>query len=209
MRMHALAAITLSALVACPSQQQQPISAPGGLATVPASEAPSYLAGQWRVAETNEEKAQRLRAIDAATEHLGRFQRGMARERLAERTAPPGNLSIEFAGPRVTISSDGTGVELELGSPPVEVSGDQGNGRLNATLDDEQLVVVAQSGDGVRTATYFASVNQLTLEVAMSVEKLHESLNYASTYVRVTSTMRRQDRVLSAPLEGGIHAEGK
>ena len=57
MRTHALAAVTLSILVSCPSQQQQPVSARRGLVVHPAPDVSTYLAGEWRVAETSEETA--------------------------------------------------------------------------------------------------------------------------------------------------------
>jgi hypothetical protein len=203
MKSHALAAVTLSMLVSCPSQEQQTTSALGGSIADPVSEESSPLAGQWRSQETNEEKERRLRAIDEATEHIGRLQRGMARARLAEHTSPPDSLTIEIGGSKVRISSGSPGVELQLGSAPIEVSGSQGKGRLNAMMEGARLIVVARSGDGERRATHFANGDHMTVEVAITGDKLPGSLQYVSTYVR------EADRVLSATHEGENHAKGR
>ena len=65
-------------------------------------EASVQLAGRWRVAEATDEEKQRLKAIDEVTDRLGRFKRGKARSRLAERTVPPSSLMIDVTDSKVT-----------------------------------------------------------------------------------------------------------
>jgi hypothetical protein len=149
------------------------------------AEASSPLAGHWRAAETEDEKAQRLQAIDEATESMGRFRRGRARGRLAERTSPPPSLTIELEGSKVTMGSRDRRLELELGAPPIEVSGEAGKAQLSARMEGARLVVEAQSDNGTRTTTYRADEGRLSMEVSMKGERLARPLDYATTYVRV------------------------
>jgi hypothetical protein len=143
------------------------------------------LAGRWELAGTSDEENQRLRAIDSATEHLPRFQRGRARDMLAGRTAPPQSLTISLEGSTVTIGSAGRELELELGGPPIEVSGEQGKAQLSAKMEGEQMIVSADGGKGGRTTTYRADGDRLSVEVTMKGAKLSQPLIYISTYERV------------------------
>jgi hypothetical protein len=147
------------------------------------AEASSPVAGRWRAAETEDQKKQRLQAIDDATEGMGRFRRGKARGRLAERTSPPPSLIIEIEGSRVAMGSGDRRLELELGGPPIEVSGDSGKAQLSAKMEGERLIVEARSGNGGRTTTYRAAEGLLSMEVAMKGERLAGPLEYVTTYV--------------------------
>ena len=143
------------------------------------------LAGRWELAGTSDEEKQRLQAIDSATEHFPRFKRGRARDMLAGRTAPPQSLTISLEGSTVTIGSAGRELELELGGPPIEASGDQGKAQVSARMEGEQLIVEADGGKGVRTSEYRADGDRLSVEVTMTGARLAEPLNYVSTYERV------------------------
>ena len=147
------------------------------------AEASSPLAGHWRMAETEDEKKQRLQAIDEATERMGRFRRGKARSRLSERTAPRDFILIEVEGSKVTIGSEDRQLELELGGPPIEVSGNDGKAQLSARMEGERLIVEARSGNGGRTTEYRAAEGLLSMEVAMKGERLAGPLEYVTTYV--------------------------
>jgi hypothetical protein len=150
-----------------------------------AEEASSPLAGSWDLAATAEEEQQRLRAIDEATKHLPRFQQGRARDMLAGRTSPPQSLTISLEGSTVTIDSGRGGLELELGGPPIEASGDQGTAQVSAKMEGQQLIVVADGGKGGRTTTYRVDGDRLSVEATMTGARLEEPVNYVSTYERV------------------------
>jgi hypothetical protein len=132
------------------------------------AEASLSLAGRWRAAETADEKKQRLQAINEATRHLGVFRRGKARRRLAERTSPPQSLIIELEGSKVAIASGDRRLELELGRPPIEVSGKQGKAQVSAKMEGPRMIVKARSGDGERTTAYRAKGDRLSVEVTMT-----------------------------------------
>jgi hypothetical protein len=147
------------------------------------AEASSPVAGHWRAAETEDQKKQRLQAIDDATEGMGRFRRGKARGRLAERTSPPPSLIIEIEGSRVAMGSGDRRLELELGGPPIEVSGNDGKAQLSARMEGERLIVEARGGNGGRTTTYRVDGGRLAMEVTMMGDRLAGPLEYVATYV--------------------------
>jgi hypothetical protein len=152
---------------------------------VHSAEASSPLAGHWRMAETEDEKKQRLQAIDEATERMGRFRRGKARSRLSERTAPRDFILIEVEGSKVTIGSENRQLELELGGPPIEVSGSEGKAQVSAKMEGERLIVEARSEKADRTTAYSANGDRLTIEVIMTNVQLAGPLKYVSTYARL------------------------
>lgn len=163
--------------------------------TVPAS----LLAGSWIAAETVEEKEQRLRAIDAATNQLGRLQRGRARSRLQERTAPPPRLTIALTDSTVALTSGDLRLAVALGGAPAEVPTNQGKAWISAQVGDQRLTVVARGDDGDRTTIYHASHDDLTVEVTLMSPNLAGVLKYRSSYVRVKST------AVTSPAFVGIH----
>jgi hypothetical protein len=145
----------------------------------------SPLAGHWRAAETDDEKEQRLGAIERVTEDMGRFKRGKARGRLADRTSPPPRLTIDFEGSQVTIITGGQELVLELGAAPVEISDRDESTRVSAEMVGERLVVVADSEDGARTSTYSAEGDHLSKEVVLNSNRLADELTFTTTYKRV------------------------
>lgn len=149
------------------------------------AEPASPLAGHWRAAETADEREQRLRAIDDATDRLGRFQRNRARSRIAERTSPPPRLTIAIEESTVAITSGDRRLEVEPGTAPVEITGHQGKARVSAQIDDEGLTLLASADEGDRTTLYRASGDTLTVEVTMTGPNLAGALRYRSTYARV------------------------
>ena len=149
-----------------------------------AIESSDSVAGSWHLDTSGDHERQRLDAIDDATEHLRSIKRGKARGRLAERTTPPEQLAIELEGPKVTMTSGGRDLELELGGPPVEVSGDQGKAMLGATMEGDELIVTADGGNGIRTTRYRANGDHLSVEVTMTAAMLAGPLTYETTYTR-------------------------
>jgi pimeloyl-ACP methyl ester carboxylesterase len=149
------------------------------------AEKSSPLAGHWLSAETADEKKQRQQAIDEATDGLGRFMRGRARDRLFERTTPPKNLVIEIEGSKVTIVSGDGRLELEAGGAPIEVSGSDGKAQISAKIKGPQLIVAAITSKAERTIIYNTKEQNLLVEVTMKVAELSKPLKYVSTYSRV------------------------
>jgi hypothetical protein len=147
-------------------------------------EASSPLNGRWRAAETEAEKAQRLQAIDRATERMGPLLRGKARGRLAERTSPRPSLTIEIEGSKLAIASGDRRLELELGGPPLEVAESEGRAQVSAKMEGDQLVVETRGDNGGRTTTYRADGGRLSMEVTMTGDRLAGPVVYATTYVR-------------------------
>jgi hypothetical protein len=153
-------------------------------AGISSTETSSLLSGHWHAAETANEKKERLRTIDELTRHQSGFQRDMIHSRLVERTSPPRSLLIEIEGVKVTIASENGRVELELGGPPIYISGSQGKAQMMATMQGPLLLVMARSDNGKRTTTYRANENLLTMEVKMTSTRLPGALNYVVSYVR-------------------------
>jgi hypothetical protein len=145
----------------------------------------SLLTGHWRAAETEDEKEQRLQAIDEVTEDMGRFKRGKARGRLKERTSPSPGLMIEIEDLNLTIGSGDHEFELELGGAPIEISGSDGKSQVSAYIEGGLLTVVARTDKGQRATTYRTSDAGLLLEVTMTGDKLDTPLKYVTTYTRV------------------------
>jgi hypothetical protein len=145
-------------------------------------ETSSPLAGRWRVAETADEKDRRLQAIDEVTEDLGRFKRGKARSRLAERTSPPPTVMIAFMNSSVTITSGDRRLELELGGDPIEVSGDEGTMQMSAKMEGERLIVMARGDKAERTTSYRTDGTGLSMEVTLTNDNLAGPLKYITTY---------------------------
>jgi hypothetical protein len=160
-------------------------AAPLGQSVRDAAKASSQLEGRWRAAETAEEKAQRLQAIDEVAKHLGRFKGGIARDRLSERTSPPQSLTIEIEASRVRIASGDRRIEVEVGGPPIEVSESEGKAQISAELRGSQLIVVARTGRGERKTAYSANGTRLLVKVVMTGSELAIPLKYVSTYARM------------------------
>ena len=164
------------------------VAAETSVATMPDStsiESTAPLAGRWRASETTDEEKQRLEAIDEVTDHLGLFKRGRGRSRLKELTSPPPSLMIGVTGSKVTMDSGDRRLELELGGPPIEITGSQGTTRMSAKLDGQRLVVLARGDKGERTASYRASGDELTMRVVMTGDQLDGPLEYVTTYARM------------------------
>ena len=143
------------------------------------------LAGSWRAAETADEKEERLQAIDQATGRLRAFQQRQARSRLSERTSPRPSLTVEIEGSTVTLASGDRRLELELGGPPIEVSGSEGRARVSARREGPRLIVVSRNDQGGRTTAYRADGDRLSVEVTMKGSRLAGPLEYVTTYVRM------------------------
>jgi hypothetical protein len=149
------------------------------------SEAFSSLSGHWFAAETPDEQTPRLKAIDEVTDNLGFFQRGKARSRLAESTSPPESLMIELTDSTATIAFEDRRLELELGGPPVEVSGTEEKTRVSAKLEGERLIVLFQGDKRERTTTYKADGTGLSIEVTITDDRLAGPLTYVTTFARM------------------------
>jgi hypothetical protein len=149
------------------------------------AEIATLLAGDWRAAETAEEKEQRLQAINEATDGMGRLKRGKARSRLEERTSPPPSLMLEFENSTVTIGNPDRRIELELGGAPIEVSESEEKMRMSAKMEDGRLVLIVLGGTSERTTTYRAVEKNLSVEVIMTSDKLTAPVKYVTTYTRM------------------------
>jgi hypothetical protein len=145
----------------------------------------SLLTGHWRAAETEDEKKQRLQAIDEVTEDMGRFKRGKARSRLEERTSPSPNLKIDIKDSNLTIASEDHKLEVELGGAPIEISGSDGKSQVSAQIEGELLTIVAIGDQGERRTTYRADETGLAMEVIITSDNLDRPLKYVTTYTRV------------------------
>jgi hypothetical protein len=84
----------------------------------------------------------------------------------------------------VTIGSGDRELELQLAGSPVEVSRNDGAARISATMEGEELIVVADSANGERTTKYQADGDRLTMEVTMTGVRLGSPLHYTTTYAR-------------------------
>lgn len=144
----------------------------------------SLLSGRWRAAETADEKRQRLEAIEQATASLNGLRRERARGRLSQRTAPRNDVTLEIEGSKVILASEDRQLELQLGGPATQVSGDDGKAQTSATMDGPALIVVARSGKGERRTAYLANGDHLSVEVTMTNARLARPVNYVTTYVR-------------------------
>ena len=143
--------------------------------------------GTWRHVGDAREAEQRKQAIERATEDLSIFVRGMARDRIAERTAPSSELMIEVVGGRLKLSGKGgKSLSVELGGKPTILSKDGKKGTVSARMDDGRLVVVTKGEGSQRTATYALSSDRgrLSVTIRMKGGKLPGVLEYRSTYRR-------------------------
>ena len=147
-----------------------------------ASEKSSPLDGHWRLVQTEREAEERLRAIDEVIRHMRPFQQGKARSRLVERTSPPPVLSISTADSVVSITYGTDHINLDLGGPPVEVSGKGGRAFVTAMMEGSLLVIIARNGGGVRKTNYQVVNDRLRVEATLSDARLPKTLTYVSIY---------------------------
>lgn len=146
------------------------------------------LSGTWRYLGGDAERDQRYAAVDRATAEMGVLTRGPARRQLRERTAPTPELTLRDEGDRVTITGGGHRIALRTDGSPTRAAGQTGEGTLQATRRNGQLVVTARGDSGgTRKTTYHLSDDgrQLILEVQMSGGRLSAPLHYRVTYRRV------------------------
>jgi hypothetical protein len=136
--------------------------------------------------DKDKEEKQRLKAIQQMTSKMSVFMRGIARKRLAKRTAPPRELRLSVDGDRFELSASGHKIALRLGAKPVAFERDGKRGKLSARRDGARIVVVASSDKGKRATTYALSADgrRLTVSVVMSGKRLPKPLAYRSTYRR-------------------------
>ncbi|MEQ9072877.1 MAG: hypothetical protein RLP09_03410 [Sandaracinaceae bacterium] len=145
------------------------------------------LSGSWRHASSSAEAAQRQRAIEASTEALPFFVRSRARERLAERTQPPSEIRLALDRGRIEMSASGRTLSLEVGGPAIEVEGEGGRGRVQASRGPRgELIISMRGAGGRRTTTYWLSEDgrELVLDVEIAAERLPAPIRYRLTYRR-------------------------
>ncbi len=144
------------------------------------------LTGSWRHLDLSEERESRLQAIDRATESMGMFTRGGARSRLRDATAPASELTIQDEGERVTLVTNGRRVVLTTDGASARVSGEAGEGVMQATRRDGRLHVTVRSDGSTRATVYRLSPDgaRLTLEVSLTNERLSGPMTYRVTYAR-------------------------
>ena len=147
-----------------------------------ASEIVSPFNGNWRLVQTEKESKDRLKAINEATRHLKPFQQSKARSRLAERTSPPHTVSIIIKETTVTITSTTHRIMLEIGGPPIKMSGNEGKAYVSAKMEGPFLVITALTDNGERRSNYRANKDLLTAEVTVTGARLTNAIIYVSTY---------------------------
>lgn len=147
-----------------------------------ASEIPSPLNGNWRLVQTEQESKERLKAINEATQHLKPFQQSRARSRLDERTSPPHTVSIIIKDTSVTITSETRRIKLEIGGPPIKMSGSEGKAYVSARMQGPFLVITARADNGERRTSYKANKDLITVEVTVTGARLTKAIKYVSTY---------------------------
>lgn len=150
-----------------------------------AAQAPS-ISGAWRHLDLSAEREGRDQAIERATESLGMFVRGGARSRLRDATAPAAELTIRDEGQRVTLVTGGRQVVLSTDGARTRVSGESGEGTMQATRRDGRLVVTFNGSGAARTTVYRLAPDgaRLTLEVSLRSERLSGPVVYQVTYQR-------------------------
>ena len=150
-----------------------------------ASEITSPLNGNWHLVQTEQESKERLKAINEAIRHLKPFQQSKARGHLDERTSPPHTVSIIIKDTMVTITSEARRIKLEIGGPPIKMSGSEGKAYVSARMEGSFLVITARADNGERRTSYRVNKDLLTVEVTVTGARLAKALNYVSTYTLV------------------------
>lgn len=143
----------------------------------------AQLNGRWELAETAEEKRQRLESIDRATRSLPGPVRDRARGRILQRTAPRQELIVDVVGSTLTLSSDGDDLVLPIGGQAVQVRRPEGKAEVRAWLEDEQLVVESRAQRGTRTTRYEPGEGRLTLRFSLQGARLSQPVEFEATYV--------------------------
>lgn len=152
----------------------------------PAARAQEGLTGDWKLAGSSAEAAERRAAIDAATQELPYFMRSRGRERLDERTTPLPKVRISVVGDRVDLTGSGPTISLTVGGPSVPVAAEGRRGSARATRQKGNLVITMQGENGVRTTIYRLSDDGqgLVLDVNLAAKAISTPVRYRVTYKR-------------------------
>lgn len=146
------------------------------------------LNGRWQLAETADEKKQRLQSIDRATRSMPGPMRDRARGRILQRTAPRQELSLDVRGSTLTLIAEGERFELEVGGPAVEVQGPEGKAEMEARMDGEHLLIEVRAGEGRRTTRYLPGEDRLMVEFTLKGRRLSAPVQFRATYLAVSET---------------------
>ncbi|MEM9074812.1 MAG: hypothetical protein AAGE52_40320 [Myxococcota bacterium] len=155
------------------------------LGLVSVAEAQDPVNGTWELASPSAESTARETAIEGATEEMSRFMRGRARSHLRQRTEPAPRLRVRRDGDQLELRGRRS-LTLRIGGPAVEVEGEGGQGEVQATRRNGDLVVTLRGGNGVWVTTYRPSEDGrfLHLDVVITGERLAEPIRYRVTYRR-------------------------
>lgn len=151
-----------------------------------AARAQDGLSGDWKLAGSSAEAAERHAAIKAATQELPYFMRSRGRERLEERTTPLPKLRISVEGDRVDLTGSGPTISLTVGGPSVPVEAEGRRGSARATRQKGNLVITLQGDNGVRTTIYRLSEDgqRLVLDVDLAAKAISTPVRYRVSYER-------------------------
>jgi hypothetical protein len=142
--------------------------------------------GVWQLVNDAGETRKRLQAIESVVAEMSVFVRGTARERLLERTAPPGELRLVVQGDRLDLSRGDGKLSLRFGAKPKTVGKNGKRGTVSARYADGRIVVASEGEGGKVVNTYSLSPDgkRLVMSVRMTGKKLPAPLAFQSSYAR-------------------------
>lgn len=160
-----------------PAQMPAPAVAP----------AETRLAGDFRYAELDGERAARAQAIERSVDKVFFALRGIARGRLEDKTKISSAVSLRFEGGNIRCSipgapdavspADGRAVDYTVAGETV---------KLSQRVDGGRLVQSFSTPEGSRTNTYVPSDDgeRYAMQVNISSPRLPTSVMYTLTYAR-------------------------
>ncbi len=150
--------------------------------------APGQFQGVYRLANEAPKKAEVRRIVDAATDEMPLF-RGLARERLYQRTEPMAVLVIGFPPDRISVGYLGEkAVVSPLDGTKIKWSSRFGDKTIVTQTFERGRIVQRYKGpmDSRRKSVYSLSADgaRLTVETTVDVDLLPKPVHYRVHYVR-------------------------
>ncbi len=156
--------------------------------TAAAEESP--LTGTWSYSGGEEQKQQRLDAIDEAIQHLPRLFRGIARKRLRRSALEPIRYTVRDHGETLTISlDDGPSRTTPVDGTPVTFE-DAERGEplvLTRTRQGNTVHSVGRVGEGTASSSFHFEGDRLDVEIALAAKQLPEPVRYTLSFRRESS----------------------
>jgi hypothetical protein len=142
--------------------------------------------GYWIYTNSKSEEQQRRREIEAVTNEVPSFMRGIARKRLIDQTAPPRKFKLEVDGNQFKIVHDGIKISLTFNAKPKTIEQNGEKGKISVRYDGEHIIVVSKGENGRRVSKYELTPdrNQLAMYVEIVSERLNKPLAFQATYRR-------------------------